>query len=1095
MAVPVYLSSMQKAWIGVVWVLAGVLAHAEPGQTAVAPGDADARYESLETTWRFEKDGTGWVEQSGRVRIVTATGRDAFGQVVVPFDAERQEAALVYVRTVKPDGTIVVTDLGRAFEQSLMPKNAGESTTLRRKVVPVSNLALGDALEWKSRTRIVRPLVPGSFSTSYLSRGTLAIDEERASLDVPADAPVTLRYDAAWTYKVEESEGRRIHTWSRQGRAAGREVRKKPVFIATTFASWEKMGAWSAGLFEEAVRAQPEVERLARKLTEGRTTDMQRAEALYGYVATRVRYFSLPFEDHDFRPHDAVQVLHNGYGDCKDKAALLIALCQSLSLRATPVLARLGYDLMEPDVPSPEQFNHAFVAVDLEDRTLWLDPTTGAIPFDATSAALRGRQVLRLDASGARITRVTEAAGMQQARVHSVGEVDVSGTLDLKTHVDVRGDLEVLLRLAFQMGGEEGRRSVVQSLAEILAPGGTISDIQGTDPLDLDHPFGVDFRMRRPGYFSALEKRVALPLPTVAPAFLDEVGAQTRAILMRFQADDPDQPEPERVPYPGMDLEETLSLGLPSNAVELPVPISAETPEASYRSSYVMHERRIEATRKLTIKPSPKQRAALDHVRALAVKDAAQTAVLQRPQGDLQSAIAGLSADQLAEMGAASLDRGESVAAQQALEAAVAKAPQHAIAWFLLANAWVQQRRWDDAIRAAKQQIEINPYHKDAWLLLGQIHMQQNDWTRAKTAFRKRVELDPLDSTGYWCLALSLSKQGKEKEALSVLENGVRAVHDDPLLLVFLSHALSREGRIAESKQRFDRAAEIAKSRGIDLKELTSTLPENAFTMVDVPKLNAGKDSLMTLREAEASVRNTISQLATMKGSDADFSTLPLMIALSQRLDRMGQLLAKEDRSRARALLRAAAEISFNPQIAAHLADLEASDGKTEEALRWASMATHGGRDMTAFPRTLRPLMKLPDAEIQKKLRELSFKFVLGRSLPPGYFHLPTKVDPQTEAMLAGDGRHPEVRCRVRVLVSETGKPVKAASDAKDPAIRSVSEADVMKIPFPRLEWDGRAVTTVRTVAIIYHSRHSVEAVYGYGPDPFGEVAVGLRGD
>ena len=45
-----------------------------------------------------------------------------------------------------------------------------------------------------------------------------------------------------------------------------------------------------------------------------------------------------------------------------------------------------------------------------------------------------------------------------------------------------------------------------------------------------------------------------------------------------------------------------------------------------------------------------------------------------------------------------------------------------------------------------------------------------------------------------------------------------------------------------------------------------------------------------------------------------------------------------------------------------------------------------------------------------------------------------------------------------------------------------------------RLE-NGRAVTTVRTVAIIYHSRHSVEAFYGYGPDPFGEVAVGLRGE
>jgi tetratricopeptide (TPR) repeat protein len=1069
-------------------------AVAEPPAPFVPPGEGDARFESLETVWHFEKDGTGWMEKSGSVRVLTAAGRDAFGQIVVPFDADREEAALVYVRTVKPDGTTVVTDLSRAFEQSLMPKNVAESTTLRSKVVPVSNLALGDALEWKSRTRIVRPLLPGGFAASYLSGGNLAIDEERVSLDVPGDIAVSLRYDTDWTYAIDENEGRRVHRWSRKGRPAGRRTGSKPVFIATTFATWETMGAWGAGLFEEATKVRPEIESLAKKLTEGCTTDAQRAEALYRYVATRVRYFSLRFEDHAFRPHEAVQVLHSGYGDCKDKAALLIALCRSSNLRATPVLARLGYDLSEPDVPSPEQFNHAFVAVDLEDRTLWLDPTTGAIPFGATSAALRGRQVLRLDTPGARITRVTDVAGPQQTRIRSEGTVDAAGTLDLKTHVEVRGDLEVLLRLAFQAGGEEGRRSVVQTLVRMLAPGGTIADIRGTDPLDLDHPFGVDFSVRRPGFVSALDKRANVPLPTVAPLFLEEVGAQTRAFLMQFQTEDPDQPAPEPVPYPGMDLQETLSLGLPSSAVELPVPITTETPEASYRSSFAMREGRIEATRTLTIQPSPKQRAALDHVRELATKDAAQTAVLQRPQGDVSSAIAGLSADQLVQMGAASLSRGEFQSAQQALEAAVAKETQHANAWFLLAVAHAQQKHWNEAVKAGKQQVEINPYHKDAWMLLGQVDGELQDWKGAESAFRKRLELDPLDAMSYSYLALTLKNQGKRKEAFTVLENGVRAVHDDPLLLMFYATALEAEGRTAESKQRLDQALAAAKARGIDLTKTNPMPLGNPFAAVKVPMDEAGKGSAETLAEAEAGLRKTVGQLAGLQTPDANYSSLPMMIELAQRLDRTGKMLAQQDRKRARGLLRAAVEISYNPEIAGHLAELEASDGKTDEALRWAAMATHGGRDMAVFPKNLRPLVDLPEADLKKKLLELSYTFITDRTIPTGYFHLPTKVDPETEAMLSGERGRPSLHVRVRVLVSESGKALKAVSDAKDPAIRGVSGADIMKIPFPTLQWDGRAVRTIRTVDIVYHSRHSVNAFYGYGPSPSGEVAVGLRG-
>jgi len=150
---------------------------------------------------------------------------------------------------------------------------------------------------------------------------------------------------------------------------------------------------------------------------------------------------------------------------------------------------------------------------------------------------------------------------------------------------------------------------------------------------------------------------------------------------------------------------------------------------------------------------------------------------------------------------------------------------------------------------------------------------------------------------------------------------------------------------------------------------------------------------------------------------------------------------------------------------------------------------------MKAFPASLRSLVTIPEPELKKKLLELSHNFVLMRTVPKSYFHLPTKAAPETDAILNSDNwGSMGLRVRVRVLVSATGQGIQADSDAKDPAIKKVSEDDVMKLPFPRVEWDLKPVPTVRTVAIVYHSRQSLEAVYGYGPDPFTEVASGLVG-
>ena len=78
-------------------------------------------------------------------------------------------------------------------------------------------------------------------------------------------------------------------------------------------------------------KALPEIRAKAAELTKGKSYDLDKIQALYDYVATNFRYISLSFGVGRYQPHSAADVLHNQYGDCKDKHTLLASLLVAAS--------------------------------------------------------------------------------------------------------------------------------------------------------------------------------------------------------------------------------------------------------------------------------------------------------------------------------------------------------------------------------------------------------------------------------------------------------------------------------------------------------------------------------------------------------------------------------------------------------------------------------------------------------------------------------------------------------------------------------------------------------------------------------------------
>ncbi|MSP91679.1 MAG: DUF3857 domain-containing protein [Myxococcales bacterium] len=140
-----------------------------------------------------------------------------------------------------------------------------------------------------------------------------------------------------------------------------------PYLHVSSFASWAAAATWYEGLMAAAlpVRGQdPLVRDLAARLVHGADSLEQKVRSVYAYAAQQVRYVGLEFGIHSLKPHAVREVIQRRFGDCKDKATLIVALLGEVGIDAQVVLVRsVDQGRLHDEVASLGVFNHAIAHV------------------------------------------------------------------------------------------------------------------------------------------------------------------------------------------------------------------------------------------------------------------------------------------------------------------------------------------------------------------------------------------------------------------------------------------------------------------------------------------------------------------------------------------------------------------------------------------------------------------------------------------------------------------------------------------------------------------------------------------------------------
>jgi Flp pilus assembly protein TadD len=639
---------------------------------------------------------------------------------------------------------------------------------------------------------------------------TSIVLDEKLEIDLPTGRAIKLKIRPASDPKIPdpkitEENGRRIYRWetSRLTREEDKKtddtdknkkkekskLDKTPDIQLTTFASWEEVGRWYAGLEKDRRVPSKEVRAKANELTKGLTSDLDKTEALYDFVAKNVRYVSLSLGLARYQPQAAADVLHNQYGDCKDKNTLLAALLAAEGLHSSTVLINSGRKL-DPDVPSPFQFNHAITELSLGKEEIWMDTTTEVAPFRLLTYSLRKKQALVILESGAAHLEETPADPPTSDRelVEIAGKVDESGRLQATVRYELRGDAELRQRMVFRRIAPAQWQKYIETINKSI--GGDVSNVKVADPSATREPFTMSFDVNKSNFVDWSKKKLQLKLP-LAHLSLASVGAD---VDEESEDEDADVSNTETFKLgPRNEYTYRLKLELASRYTPIvPVPTIVDRDYGVYQSTYKLEGNIFTAERKLAIRQADLPPSRADDYRAFrraALTDAAQNLGIESAIADSHSVPSEMKVSELISSGNEARKNGNFTLAIDLLNRATEADPKSKSAWNELGIAYFNDRDDGLAINAFQKQVAINPFHANAYDNLGRVYLRQRKYDEAEKRFLKQLEIQPLHQHALTNLGIAYLETHKYQDAVPPLEKAASLATDDAISQVRLGQA------------------------------------------------------------------------------------------------------------------------------------------------------------------------------------------------------------------------------------------------------------------------------------------------------------------
>ena len=888
------------------------------------------------TRWTFENDGSNTRDVTVRVRVQSDAGVQQFSVLHFPYQKANGTADIDYVRVRKPDGSTVVTPAEEAQDMPAdVTREAPFYSDLREKQLPVKGLSRGDELELQFHIRQTKPLAAGQFWMEFEFPRDEVVLSQRLEVRVPRQRAVKLKSTDPQPV-VSEEGAYRVYSWSRpnpvrrtvsKAELAQQAVRGRlpgPDVQLSSFQSWEEVGRWYDGLQRDRIAPTPEIREKAAELTRNAPDTAAKLRAIYKYVSTEFRYVGVDFGIGRYQPHAAAEVLNNQYGDCKDKHTLLAALLAAAGIPTYPALMN-SRRALDPDVPSPGQFDHVITAVPEGNAMVWLDTTTEVAPFGYLATVLRNKSALVVFSDKPAVLEVTPAdPPYPSSWTYKIeATLDDSGTLHGKVEQTFRGDSEVRFRIALRRLPQAQWKDLVQQISYVTGFAGEVSDVVVSAPEATDSPLRLSYTYTRKDYPDWKGRRISPP----APLFLSPPDEENGKLVSS-----------QWLGAPGV-IEFEASVQLPKGySPELPGNKDLKEDFVEYHSSYAVEDGRLVSRYRLLLKQREVSGKQVEAYKAFVEKvsdDREQYILLSSGESETPEQAMAKFQRQIWDLPDSSdpealqserdareaLRRGALPDAAESLEEAVDQDPKFTRAWIFLGQVYMGTRQQEEGIEALRKAVASDPRQPIAYKVLAFALASADRADEAIQVWHDLAKVAPDDRDISGNLGSLLAANKRYREAVPYLETAVKLYPRGSHQWLTLGSVYLQTGEDDKALAAFDKVAELAPGPG--------SKNDIAYLLAD-----AGKHLDLALRYAQEAVREVESASQKVRLDSLAAGDLGHTSALWMDWDTLGWVHYRLGHLKeAETYLAAAWSLAQDPVVGDHLGQVYEQEHRRQEAI------------------------------------------------------------------------------------------------------------------------------------------------------------------
>lgn len=523
-------------------------------------------------------DGTSSLTYHKVIKILNEKGRETYGEVYIPYSLLGERVRILKARTIKPDGTEVEAT---AIHDISLAEGYHLYSDAMAKVISMPALENNAIIEYAyTIDDLGRGPLGKHFQDEFLFQDFDPMLISRYTLTVPKGMKIYYKmYNGELSPEIEEKGNTVTYKWEK--RDIPQIIQEDymppladvvPRLEITTFKDWQEVASWYYDIANPKTKSDEAIKAKVIELTRDKKTLEDKVKSIYYFVANEIRYVGLEFGISGLMPHQASEVFKYKYGDCKDKATLLISMFREIGVPAYYVLVRTRYRGTLPLESPGFQFDHAICAIKLNDKLYFLDGTAEDTRFGYIPSMDQGTKALLIEDGKSVLVDIPidKPEDNEKTRIIEIS-LSKDGSIKGTSQVMMKGYYDTYLRSVWKAASDREIRESLEYSLRSLVPNAVLEGYELSNLRDLDSDVWERYYFRAPAYGQVVGNNLSF-LPSIMERIetSESVAKESRNYPINYWS-----------PYTTRDI---ITYKLPDNSkiIHLPQDLTLDKPFGYY---------------------------------------------------------------------------------------------------------------------------------------------------------------------------------------------------------------------------------------------------------------------------------------------------------------------------------------------------------------------------------------------------------------------------------------------------------------------------------------------------------------------------------